>query len=150
MKKIATCFVLLFLSGFPVYAASTITATANTLESGAVLVVVDCIAHTDGTFTSTMINLPQIKGKRIINAWTVNNFTTYPASGAVTITDATGQQLIGSTVGDTLTLSTSAAGVAHLVIDRGSGQRTIVANIGIAVSTVTTNSGRFTLYLLCG
>lgn len=109
-----------------------------------------CVSHTDGSFTaSTLISGAAWEywsgGWVIAHAYAVNGASGNPdTAGTVTITDALGQQLIGSTAGDTLTLSTSASGVALLVIDRASKQRAVTAKLYATIGD--TQSGSATSY----
>lgn len=157
MKKLLiVAVVLLFASqAFSARTMSIDLRNAETAGRNMVLIKLSCVAHTDGTFASADIDDARPDpywsgGYRILDAWVVNDATTYPAAGAVTIVDATTRQLIGTTAGDTLTLSTSASGVAYLSVDRGSGQRAVTSKLSISTTTTTTNGSIFTVYLLLG
>jgi hypothetical protein len=156
---IVSTFLLIF-GTMNAQAASKMSATVTPLTSNTALMTIPCVANTDGTFDNFTISMAdiayviQLEGYAITNAWAVNSATDDHISGAVTITDATGQVLIGTLAGDTLTLSTAAynatthAGVALLSIDRGSKQRTIISPITIEVSDTGSTAVVFTLYLL--
>jgi hypothetical protein len=147
MKKLFFALLIILFST-TAFAASSVVETASAQDNGDVLVKLVCTAHTDGTFSDYILTTGSIKGKRIVHAWAVNHNATYPASGAVSISDTTGQQLVGTTAGDSLTLSTAANGYAPLSIGRVSKQRSVVSRLVLSVSTTTTNSAQFTLYIL--
>ena len=157
MKRLLiVAVVLLFAS--QAFAARTMTIDLRNAESinrNFVLIKLSCVAHTDGTFASADIDDASPDpywsgGYRIVDAWVVNDATTYPAAGAVTVKDATTRELIGTNAGDTLTLSTAASGVAYLVVDRASSQRAVTSKLSISTTTTTTNGSIFTVYLLLG
>jgi hypothetical protein len=157
MKKLLIVLAVLLVasSAFAARTMSIDTRYAESVDRNMVLIKLSCVAHTDGTFASADIddNRPDpywSKGYKLLDAWVVNDATTYPAAGAVTIVDTTTRQLVGTTAGDTLTLSTSASGVAYLAIDRGSGQRAVTSKLSISTTTTTTNGSIFTVYLLLG
>jgi len=156
MKRFTIAVFVFFLFVGNLYAVvSSMTVTnliAPSINTPVALLKVVCIADSAAaTFVSTQL-VTGVRyweyGYSIADVWAVNDATTYPAAGAVTITDETTRQLVGTTAGDTLTLSTAASGVGYLTIDRGSGQRAVTSKLTVAVSTITTNSGKFTLYIL--
>ena len=65
----------------------------------------------------------------------------------VTITDANGKELVGAIAGDTLTLSTSASGLAQLFIDRSGSQRLVTSPLTIAIASVGASALSTTIYL---
>jgi len=177
MKKFLAIVLLLVVIAFApgqLFAASAMTPSVVSLSNNGkiLLVKVACVAHTDGTFTSEAISGADTGsvydssgafngnsnglsadywslGFRISNAWAVNPASGYPTVAAVvTVTDATGQQLIGATVGDTLTLSTSASGVAYLVIDRSGSQRLVTSALTVAIGDTGTAANTVDIYLV--
>jgi hypothetical protein len=158
MKKIISIALALVLFAVPAFAASSMIPTIKFYQSQDEkirIIKVACVAHTDGAF-SPVLQITDAdstkpyydQGYVLGHAWAVNDATTYPASGALTLTDESGQQIVGTNAGDTLTLSTAASGVGYLSIDRGSKQRSVVSKLTVAWSTTTTNGSIFTLYLL--
>jgi hypothetical protein len=175
MKKkffvlIVTAFFLFSVFAGLAVAASSIVRDGNVTMSPppggkgwgkSLMLVLLCTAHTDGTFTSTVIDNTDMlpardryeywqAGYYLLNAWTVNDASTYPSSGAVTITDSSGQQIIGTSATDTLTLSTSASGVGYFSVTRGAGQRAITNQLTISVSDTGSAANIFYLYLVFG
>ena len=78
----------------------------------------------------TITETTQIKygGKKITNVTTVNPSSNYPTTGgAISIKDTLDRQLIGATVGDTISHSTTQSVGAYLSIDRGASQRRVTA-----------------------
>lgn len=155
LKTLVVVFILLV--SVNVFAASSIVLAPPVYESqdkGQVVIALTCTAHTDGTFdnkalTEAIVGLPYfIRGYYIGHVWAVNSATDDHTSGAVTITDATTQQLVGATAGDTLTLSTAASGVAYLSSARSASQRPVTSQLTIAVSDTGSTAVVFTLYIL--
>jgi hypothetical protein len=168
MKKIcAIVIMLVLLIAGPLFAADTIAVSSTSMSPAAggkgwgssFQIVLLCTAAADGTFTSRDITIANIPAKDryayyengyyLLDAWAVNDATTYPGSGAVTITSG-GRQLVGTTAGDTLTLSTSASGVAYLSASRGASQRAVTGALNIAVTDTGSAANIFTLYLVLG
>lgn len=163
IRSLVIAVMLLTLAAWA-QAASVVTPSVySASRSGSVLVLkLACTAHTDGTFDSRAITIDDINphtyamdgpfwhmGYRISNAWAVNPASGYPTVAAVvTVTDATGQQLIGATVGDTLTLSTSASGVAYLLIDRSGSQRLVTSALTVAIGDTGTAANTVDIYLV--
>jgi hypothetical protein len=107
-----------------------------------------CTAHTDGTFTSKQLIAAEVGGFNywqyglyIYEAWTINDHTTYPGQGEVTITDEQGIQILKTTE---LVLSTSADGIVEAAIGK---TRLISSKITIAVSDTGNAANKFDLYL---
>ena len=165
MKRFLLAVLALFLLAGQALAASSMTVTVDSIsQDGSQMVVkIAATAHTDGTFDNRTIATTDIVkstlglraeyyqlGYSLKNAYAVNPASTYPTSGAVTITDSNGNVLVGTAAGDTLTLSTSASGVALLSIERGSGQRAVTKPLTIAVSDTGSAANTFTLYLVLG
>ena len=157
MKRIIIGICLmLFVFASSAFALSVMTFSIAGGSSTQMLIAVNCTSHTDGTFTaSTKLDLGSNqywnKDFSIAHAYVVNNATGQPDTAAtVTIADEKGQQLIGSTVGDTLTVSTSASGVGYLSIDRGSKQRSVTSPLYITIGDTQsgTATSTFTLYIL--
>jgi len=154
--------VLLVLASSAAWAASSMTVSHfhNSYGLNVHVIKVAAVAETDGTFTSKTINeavasagLPKPyyqMGYFLIAAWAVNPAATYPTSGAVTITDSTGLVLVGTGAGDTLTLSTSASGVAQITNNVQAIKRPVVGQLTVAVTDTGTAANTFTLYLLLG
>ena len=166
MKKIrAIVMMLVLLVAGPVFAVDTMALSSISMSPApggrgcgdSLEIILLCTAAADGTFTSRTIDetiLPARDrynfwevGYRLVDAWAVNDGTTYAGSGAVTITSG-GRQLVGTAATDTLTLSTSASGVAYLTIARVSGQRELKAAPTIAVSDTGSAANIFTLHLV--
>jgi hypothetical protein len=151
--------VLLVLASSAAWAASSMTVSHfhNSYGLNVHVIKVAAVAETDGTFTSKTINeavasagLPKPyyqMGYFLIAAWAVNPAATYPTSGAVTITDSTGLVLVGTGAGDTLTLSTSASGLAQLSIDRSGSQRLVTSPLTIAIGSVGSSALSTTIYI---
>jgi hypothetical protein len=143
---------------FSAQAASTITPSIVYESPSVVVLKLHCVSHTDGSFTaSTAIPLTPWNyttgGWKLKHAYATNGASGYPdTSGTVTITDATGQQIIGSTAGDTLTLSTSASATALLVIDRASSQRPASFQYYVTISDTQSGTATsvFDIYLVFG
>jgi hypothetical protein len=68
----------------------------------------------------------------------------------VTITDATGRQLIGATTGDTLTLSQTASAVAYASMSKGASQRPVTSRLTVAIADTGSTSTVQTLYIVLG
>ena len=161
MKRFALILLVLALISGQSFAASSMVASRQAGSTDDVLVIkVACIAHTDGTFDDKQITAAEIgfdywlRGYKIDHASAVNPTTGYATTAAtVTVADETGQQLIGSVAGDTLTLSTAAynaatgAGVAYLVIDRGGGQRPVTSKLTVKISDTGSAANTLSLYL---
>lgn len=112
-----------------------------------------CTAHTDGTFTSTQITEAHIgfdywnQGYFLAHAWALNDATTYPGSGAVTLADESGQLVLGAG-SDTLSLATTASGIGYMTATRSTAQRPVVSKLTIAVSDTGDAANIFTLYIV--
>ena len=156
MKRSAliAVFCLLFV---PNLFAQTITSSFFAGDgSNQVVVKLACTSAADGTFTaSTLLDLGAYdywkQGWYLAHAYAINNASGNPdTAGTVTITDAQGQQLVGSTVGDTLTLSTSASGTAYLSVDRASFQRPVVSKLYVTIGDTQSGAATstFTIYLV--
>lgn len=149
--------ILIFLSP-AAWAASSISTELVYESENMAVVRLNCISHTDGSFTASTEILPPggnyyywSKGFTLGHAFAVNGASGYPdTAGTVTITDGFGNQIIGSTAGDTLTLSTSASGTALLAVERASSQRACIhkwyATIGDTQSGSATSY--FSVYLV--
>lgn len=157
MKKIVFILIILLFAG-NVFAASSMVASRDkdTTNSSVVVIKVVATAHTDGTFDSKQITAAEFggseywrQGYRLIDAFAVNSVTDDHTNAAVvTITDETGRQLVGTTAGDTLSLSQTASGIAYLSIDRGSGQRAVTSKLTIAIADTGSTATVQTLYLV--
>jgi hypothetical protein len=119
-----------------------------------IVIPVVCTAHTDGTFETKQITKAEVglnytkQGFCLAHMIAVNDATTYPGSGAVTITDSIGQTHIGSAVSDAFTLSTAASGVAHLSATRIPLMRQIVGLLSIAITDTGSAANILTLYIV--
>ena len=161
MKRIILVCAILVLMVGNVFATSSMVPSVYTNSTNMVTIKVVCTSS-DGTFATTQLTSAssQIgfryweKGYYLLHAFAVNDHTTYAASGAVTITTSTGSQLVGTASGDTLTLSTSADGLASLSASRGPVQRPVIGsgeNGGVSVAVSSTGQAAiFTLYLVLG
>ena len=92
------------------------------------------------------------QGFYLLNAKAVNPAANYPTGAqTLSLTDSDGAQLIGSTAGDTLTLSTSASVSAVLSSSRSPAQRGVekLLTIGAVASSIG-NSKVFTYRLILG
>jgi len=164
MKKIFIFPVLMvfFFSTFSI-AASSMTESQYYLSESKQLMTIKlvCVSDTDGTFSTKSINPALVSaglpvsyenfGYSIADVIVKNNATGQPdTAGAVTITDATGRQLVGATAGDTLSVSTSASGVAYLSIDRGGGQRAVFGQLIVAIADTQSGvaTSTFTMYIV--
>ncbi len=96
-------------------------------------------------------------GYCLLHAYAINDGTSYPNQAAtVSIHDATGLQLVGSSAGDTLTLSTSAGslldgtGTAQLSAARSAGQRPVNSLINLTIADTQSGSATsiVTIYLV--
>ena len=155
MKKLFLTLTLLFFLTTNAFALSSMVVTRPIEHKTAVLVKVVCTGHTDGSWTPKVLTVAEMGGDytkmgwRIGHAWVVNSATDNHTAETITITDDTGQQLIGSTVGDTLAISAVASAITYLSIDRGSAQRSVT---GLLTITPSDASGAaavvFTLYIL--
>ena len=157
MKRICLVVAVLVLMAVNAFAASSIVLVPPVYESqdkGQLIIPLLCTAHTDGTFDNKVLTNAVVgfdyfaKGYYLGHAYAVNSATDDHTSGAVTITDSTTQQIVGSTVGDTLTLSTTASGVGYLSASRGASQRPVAYPLTIAVSDTGSTAVVFTLYLV--
>ena len=119
------------------------------------LIKLVCTASAGGTFDPITITEAHTGGLpywnesyRLANAWAKNPGSGYPTSAAVvTITDANSKELVGAIAGDTLTLSTSASGLAQLSIDRSGSQRLVTSALTIAIASVGASALSTTIYL---
>ena len=154
--KIFVFFAVMFCANIAFAASSmNVTVIEKTKDLTRLTIKVVCTAHTDGTFTDKEITSAEVGfdywkfGLRLGHAFAVNSATDDHTNAAVvTITDSIGQQIVGATVGDTLTLSQTASATAHLVIDRPSSQRSIIAPITIAIADTGSTATVQTLYLI--
>jgi hypothetical protein len=166
MKRILIILAILTFS-FNAWAASSIVAATGTRggvifeapDGSRVVLKLTCTAHTDGTFDNKTLDSSVITAKTkfgtyyydtgyyIGDVYAVNSATDDHTSGAVTITDETTRQLMGSSAGDTLTLSTTASGVGYLSVTRGATQRSVNSPLVIAVSDTGSTAVVFTLYI---
>ena len=125
-------------------------------DGNVVLVTAVCTAAADGTFTSRTITTElgfayENSGYYLLDAWAKNSATDDHTNAAVvTITDATGRQLIGATVGDTLTLSQTASAIAYASMSRGASQRAVTSRLTIAIADTGSTATVQTLYLVLG
>lgn len=176
MKKVWLVLVVcVLLVAGPVFAADTMalsSVSSSPTETGkgwgnSLEIVLLCTAAANGTFTSRTIDETVIPARNqfnyweagyyLLDAWAVNDVTTYAGSGAVTVTSGD-RQIIGTASGDTLTLSTAAynsatgAGVGYLSAARGASQRKLSGTGAPVVSVSDTGdaSNIFKLHLVFG
>ena len=162
MKKIILVLICLLVAG-PCFAASSMVVQKAELShsTNTLLIKILCTAHTDGLFDDKKLDDAIISagmprnywemGYVIADAWMVNSSTNDHTNAAVvTITDQNGPVLVGLGDGDddTLTLSQAASGVARLVINRVSSQRTITSPPVISIADTGASATVQTLYLL--
>ena len=155
MKKTLAWIALILLVTSYSYAADTSTMVPTIQLKTTNMMVIKAVftANSDGTITTKTFNESNLgtyytQGYFLVHAFTINDATTYPASGTVTISDALGQQLIGSTAGDTLTLSTAASGLALLASTRSAAQRPVSSVLNAVVTNTGSAANIFTLYLV--
>jgi len=156
MRKVLALVVAIVLISVNAFAASSMTPNLKYFESKertVRIISIVCTAHTDGTFNNYTLSdsnsIPYYQeGFFLADVFSVNSATDDHTSGAVTITDASTRQLIGTTAGDTLTLSTAASGVGYLSVTRGVSQRSVSSPLVIAVSDTGSTAVVFTLYLV--
>lgn len=158
MKKL-----MLFLFAFFVFASTAFAASVITphvryyISTGEDVRIIrlTCTADSDGTFTSFAITEDDFarpyynQGYYLAHAWAVNSATNDHTNAAVvTITDATGQVIIGAASGDTLTLSQAASGIAYLSAARSAAQRAVTSNLIVAIADTGDSPTVQTIYLL--
>jgi hypothetical protein len=163
MKRIISIFTVVLVMALygNAMAASSIVYTpiGQSDKGGFLLIKAVCTAHTDGEFTNTTAT-QQISsahvgfeywkvGYVLAHAWAINSATDDHTNAAiVTITDETGQVIVGAAVGDTLTLSQSASGIAYMVIDRPSSQRAVTSKLTVSIDDTGSTATVQTIYLL--
>lgn len=163
MKKILGIILGLLLST-QAWAVGTV--TLGTVEfypsrTTPIMVVIPLTCTTDASagtlpafnITSTAVGLNYYtQGFRILDVFTVNDASAPPTTGqAITIVDSTGRHLIGSTVGDTITVGTGESTISYTTMDRASGQRAVIRQLTqSAVSSSMGNSKIFTTYIVLG
>lgn len=136
--------------------ASSMVASRHRKSLNALAIKLLCTAHTDGTFDTKQITETEAgeeywaKGFYLLDVWAVNDATTYPGSGTVTITDESGRQLIGAGPNDVLTLSTSGSGIGYLAAARTPAQRAVTSKLSVAVADTGSAANKFTLYIVLG
>ena len=164
MKRIISILVCVMVIAFygNVMAASSIVSTSygQSNQGNMVLIKSVCTAHTDGLFTDTYPSGKTITaaevgfeyskaGYYLAHAWVVNSATDdHTNASVVTITDATGQVIIGAASGDTLSLSQAASGIAYLSAARSAAQRAVTSNLTIAIADTGDSATVQTIYLL--
>jgi ribosomal protein S11 len=160
MKKIVmVSFFVLVCASFAF--ASSMVATQEYLSNNksVLLIKVVATADADGTFSDKLLNEAALdaglqkpydkEGFYLAHAWVVNSATNDHTNAAVvTITDGTGQVIIGAASGDTLTLSQVASGIAYLSAARSAAQRAVTSNLIIAIADTGASATVQTLYLL--
>jgi hypothetical protein len=160
MKRIFLVFAILVLLAGNAFAASSIVLSPPVYESNdnnMVVIPLLCTAHTDGTFdskalTSTVVGFDYYnRGYYLLDAWAKNSGTDDHTNAAVvTITDATGRQIIGATQGDTLALSQAASGIAYAAMTKGSTQRPVTSVLTIAIADTGSTATVQTIYIVLG
>lgn len=87
-------------------------------------------------------------GYFLAHCYAVNHASTYPdTAGTVTVADANGQQIVGSTVGDTLTLSTSASGVGYMSESRSLTQRPVYDLLNVTIADTQSGTATSVVYI---
>ena len=157
MKRIISILavVLVMAFSFNAWALIVPTSAGQSDKGGFLLIKAVCTAEADGTFANTQITAAHVgfdywkSGYVLAHAWVVNSATNDHTNAAVvTITDETTQVIVGAAVGDTLTLSQAASGIAYLVIDRPSSQRAITSKLTIAIADTGGSATVQTMYIL--
>lgn len=150
MKRLlaVAVFVLFAVNAF---AASSITVVPPTFESSnktQLVITLACVAHTDGTFTSTQLTTENVRsnywqnGYYLYEAWAINPASDYATTAAaVTITDESGAYIIKS---GELTLSTDASAIVEASLEK---YRTVNSKLTVAVGDTGSAANTFTLYL---
>jgi hypothetical protein len=155
MKKLIIALSIIALvvcAGIPTesLAASSISVGGYSLQGdGNQLVIkLDCIAHTDGTFTSYEIPetnpaVPyQAQGYYLYEVWSVNDATTYPTiAAAVTLTSAQGMQVLKT---GEMSLSTLASGISEASLAKF---RSVNSKLTIAIGDTGTAANILTIYI---
>ena len=165
MKRIISILTVILVMAFygsAMAASSMVPTPYGQSDKGSILVIkIVCTAHTDGTFTNTdatqQITAAHVgfeywkSGYYLLHAYAVNSATDDHTNAAVvTITDETGQQLVGATVGDTLSLSQTASATAYLSSARSAGQRPITSKITPTIADTGSTATVQTLYIVLG
>lgn len=166
MKKLLlVVFITLVFATVGLAAGSVVFVSAEKYPSSFVsepnLVVLSYTCTSDasaGTLPAKAITVADVgfnyysQGYYLLDARTINDATNYPTTGvAVTLTDSDGTQFIGSTVGETLTPSTSASGIGYFSASRTPSQRAIVKALTIgAIGSTIGNSKVYTLRIILG
>lgn len=158
MKKLFCVVILMFVASTS-FAARTMTIDPRSYESinrEIIIIKLVCTAHTDGTFAAADIEDARPEpywgeGYYLLDVWAVNSATDdHTNASVVTITDATGRQVIGTTAGDTLTLSQSASGIAYASMSRSAAQRAVTSQLTIAIADTGSTATVQTIYLVLG
>ena len=150
--------VALLFSGAAFAASSMVVYPYAYGNNGSQLVIkLVCTAHTDGTFDAKTITAAEVgydyhkSGYYLLDAVAVNSATDDHTNAAVvTITDGTTRQIMGATVGDTLTLSQTASAVAYASMSRGASQRAVYSPLVVAIADTGSTATVQTLYLILG
>lgn len=157
-KKLVALIVFIFiLAASQVWAAEDWkVARYGASNNGNILILkITATSGTTGLYTAnTVITAALAKsdyhkmGYFLGHAYVVNG-AVYPDQAAtVTIADTNGQQIVGSTVGDTLTVSTASAGAAgYLVSTRGTAQRPCFDLYNITIADTQSGTATTVLYL---
>jgi hypothetical protein len=155
MKRFLAIACLMLVMSETAFAAESIVFSVAGGSQNHMLIKALCTSAADGTFTaSTKVNIGQTYWNndfKIGHAYAINGAASNPdTAGTVTITDEAGQQLVGATVGDTLTLSTSASTGAYLSIDRASSQRAVTSPLYLTIGDTQSGAATsiFNLYIL--
>ena len=170
MKRILMVVAIVLISANAFAAASIVAATDTrggvmfeSPDGNILLLKLTATAHTDGEFSAVVHTLSSSvitaknkfgtwyydTGYYLAHAWAVNSATDdHTNASVVTITDATGQVIIGAASGDTLTLSQAASGIAYLSAARSAAQRAVTSNLTIAIADTGDSATVQTLYLL--
>lgn len=159
MKRMVVGICLVLLVAVNAFAAESITCSMAGGSQTQNLIKCVCVSGADGAYTASTA---LVVGNGIeywksdfflLHAYAVNRAAGNPdTAGTVTVTDQAGQQLIGSTVGETLTLSTSASGSAYLSAARSATQRPVTHPLYLTIGDTQSGAAEttFDLYLLLG
>lgn len=152
---VAAILIGMFFASNVMAASSMVAKSYGQPGKNMLVIAIVCTAHTDGTFTSEEITSAEVGqeywkgGFYLAHAWAVNSATDDHTNAAVvTVTDSTGQQVVGATVGDTLTLSQTASATAYLSASRSAAQRPVVAPLTVAIADTGSTATVQTIYLL--
>ena len=151
------CVALLFAGNAMAASSMAVKAYAIGNQGSMLVIQLTCTAHTDGTFDAKTVTAAEVgydyhkSGYYFLDASAINSATDDHTNAAVvTITDGTTRQIIGATVGDTLTLSQTASAVAYASMARGASQRAVYSPLVVSIADTGSTATVQTLYLILG